>query len=65
MGFFDSHFFQKVSIVLSLDLEISFGVLAHGANLRSLGANHDVTAVGALPNLVAIAAEYQSILHVG
>ena len=38
-------------IVLLVNLEVSLRMLANGANLRSLGANYDVTAVAAFPNL--------------
>ena len=43
------------SIVLGLDLEVGLGMVAHGAHLGSLLANHHVAAVAALPNGVTVA----------
>lgn len=42
-------------VVLGLELEVSLGMCAHGAELRSLLAEVQVTAVAALPYAVAIA----------
>ena len=41
----------KESIVLGVDLEVGLGMGAGGAEVGSLGANHDVAAVAALPHL--------------
>ena len=40
-----------VLVVLGVYLEVALGVSAYGANFRSLGANNDVAAVTAFPNL--------------
>ena len=40
-----------VLVVLGVYLEVTLGVSAYGANFRSLGANNDVAAVTAFPNL--------------
>ena len=39
-------------------------MVADGADVRSLGADHDVAAVGALPDGVAVTREHQTILNV-
>ena len=41
----------KQLIVLLVNLKVSLRMLANGADLRSLGAHYDVTAVAAFPNL--------------
>ena len=41
-------------VILCLHLEVGLGVIANGADLRSLLANDDVTAVRALPDDVAV-----------
>lgn len=51
--------------VLSLKLEVSLIMTAHWALLRGLLTNYNVTALQALPNGIAIAAEYQAALNVG
>ena len=38
-------------VVLSVDFEVSLGMIAGGAQLRCLGADDDVAAVTAFPNL--------------
>ena len=40
-------------------------MVAHGANLRGLGADDDVAAVGALPDAVAVAGEDYALFDVG
>ena len=40
-----------VLVVLGVHLGVALGVSAYGANFRSLGANNDVAAVTAFPNL--------------
>lgn len=42
-------------IVLSVQLEVALSVVANGANLGSSFSDDDVSAVGALPNAVAVA----------
>ena len=44
---------EPVLIVLLANLEVGLGMVAHGAHLGSLGANNNVTAVAAFPNLDA------------
>jgi hypothetical protein len=41
-------------VILCLHLEVGLGVIANGADLGSLLANDDVTAVRALPDDVAV-----------
>lgn len=53
------------SIVLSLDLEITLGMLADRAELRSLLAYDDVSAIRALPNGILISLEYNAALNIG
>jgi hypothetical protein len=42
-------------IIASFYLEVALWMVANRANLRSLLANYDVAAVGALPDAVAVA----------
>ena len=41
----------KGSIILGVDLKVALGMGAGGAQLGSLGADHNVAAVAAFPNL--------------
>ena len=45
-------------VILGMDLEVALGMGAGGADGGSLGANHDVTAVAAFPNLNFALFEY-------
>ena len=45
---------KMLSIVISLDLEVSLGMCANGAHTGSILANVDVSAVGALPYSIAV-----------
>jgi hypothetical protein len=49
---------------LSLNLEVALWVVADWANLWSLLAYYDMTAVRALPDAVAITREDELVLHV-
>ena len=51
-------------IVLSLNLEVSLRVSTYRANLWSLLADYDVTAVRALPDHIALTREDQTALNV-
>ena len=51
-------------IVFSVDFEVSLGVCAGGAKLGSIGANHQVTAVAAFPDLDFALGEDLGGLHV-
>ena len=53
-----------ISVVLFPQLEIALGMGAHGADCRSLGANHDMSAVAALPDLYLAALKDLGSLHV-
>lgn len=39
-------------------------MLADGANFRSVGANYDMTAVAAGPDLVAVARENEAVFNI-
>jgi hypothetical protein len=51
-------------IIASFYLEVALWMVANRANLRSLLANYDVAAVGALPDAVAVAREHHFVLYV-
>lgn len=51
-------------IVFCLQLEVRLRVLANRAELRSLLAYNDVTAVAALPDAIAVAREHYAVLNV-
>ena len=55
---------NRTLVVLSLNLEVALWVVADWANLWSLLAYYDMTAVGALPDAVAVAREDELVLHV-
>lgn len=47
----------KILIILSLDVEVGLRMITYRANFRSLLANHDMSAVSALPDHVAVFGE--------
>ena len=47
-----------------MNFKIGLGMSANRANLRSLGANNDVTAVTAFPNLDFALSEYLGSFHI-
>jgi hypothetical protein len=55
---------NRILVVLSLNLEVALWVVADWANLWSLLAYYDMTAVRALPDAVAVAREDELVLHV-
>ena len=52
------------SIVFCLQLKISFGMSANGANFRGFLADNDVSAVAALPDGVLVLGEDDLALYV-
>ena len=54
---------QKLEIIL-VEFEISLWMCANRANLRSLGAHNDVSAIAAFPNLHFASFENFSSLHI-
>ena len=54
----------RKSVVFSLDGEVALGMIAHGADFGGLLADHDVAAVAALPDHVAVAGEDHTGLHI-
>ena len=53
------------SIIFRFELEISLRMLAHRADFRRALAYHDVAAVGALPDHIAVAGEDEAAFHIG
>ena len=51
-------------IIASFYLEVALWMVANRANLRSLLANYDVAAVGALPDAVGVALVHHLVLYV-
>ena len=58
--------FTKINdlVILCMNLEIGFRVIAGGADLRSFCANHNVTAVAALPYLYRALLEHFGSFHI-
>ena len=56
--------FYVLSVIFSLDLKIGLGMCANGANVGGVLANHDMTAISALPDHLAIAGEYDAALNI-
>ena len=56
--------FANYLVILSLNLEVALWVVANWANLWSLLAYYDVTAVRALPDAIAITRENYLVLNV-
>ena len=62
--FLQSGVFLYPLIVFGFDLEVCLGMTANRAEVRCFFANLNVTAVGTLPDTIAIFGEYQITLHV-
>ena len=57
-------FFFKKSVVLFPELEIALGMVADGADVGSLGSDHEMSAVAALPYLNAALFKYLLTLDI-
>jgi hypothetical protein len=55
---------RNVSVIVALDLKICLGMIADRADLRSLGADMNMSAVAAHPDLLAVLGEYLALLKI-
>ena len=55
---------KSVLVVLCVNLEVALGMIADRALVRGVGADHDVSAVSALPYLYFALCEDSSSLHI-